>query len=489
MRSARDAALYVISRVPPARAETLLKESFRKYSLDSRDRRLVTELVYGVIRNLITLDHSLSFYIKQPKKVRPEARNILRLAAYQILYLDKIPPRAAVDEAVEQAKGVAGKCMTGYGHVRSRSTGSTGPRLAAAGFVNAVLRNMLRAPEKVIFPCPEKSPLDYLSLKLSYPKWLVERWTGRFGFEGAKALMEAGNDVPPLVLRVDSRRPRDELIRLFKEGGIEAEPGRYAPDALVVRSRRPVTELPGYDEGLFSVQDEAAQLVSLLAAPEPGEVILDACAAPGGKSAHLSSISGGLARIVSMDISLDKLAVLKENSLRLKTPDIFSVAADAAGELPFKGKAAGFVHAGAGSGRAGAGGWSGFDRILLDAPCTALGIVRRRPEIKYARGPADIARMAVMQLSMIENVSGLLKPGGTLVYSVCSTEPEEGEGVVGRFLSRHAEFRLDDPRPFLPQPVDRPGGAAHGLVMDNFIRTFPHLHGTDGFFMARMMRR
>ena len=475
------------------RAETLLRESFRKYSLDSRDRRLATELVYGVIRNLITLDYSLSFYIKDPGKTPPDVLDILRLAAYQILYLDKIPPRAAVDEAVEQAKGLSG------GRGRGRSTG---------GFVNAVLRSMLREPEKVKFPGPDK-PLDYLSLTLSYPKWLARRWAERFGFDGAKALMEAGNERPPLVIRANLPLvDRDSLAELFKKNGLETEPGKYAPDALIVRSHRPVPELPGYGEGLFSVQDEAAQIVSLLVAPEPGELILDACAAPGGKSAHLSSLSRGGARIVSMDISLDKLALLKENSLRLKTADIFPVAADAAGGMPFSQaeknspsprpsplkrevkilEPSPSKGGGEAEGRVGTG-WSGFDRILLDAPCTALGIIRRRPEIKYARDSADIARMAGLQLLMLENVSVLLKPGGILVYSVCSMEPEEGEEVVESFLSRHAEFSLEDPRPLLPEPVDRPRGETHGLVMNNFIRTFPHMHGTDGFFMARMICR
>ncbi len=276
------------------------------------------------------------------------------------------------------------------------------------------------------------------------------------------ALMEAGNGRPPLVLRANRPRvDRDTLAGLFNKEGLETAPGKYAPDALIVNSHGPVPELPGYDEGLFSVQDEAAQLVSLLADPKPGEFVLDACAAPGGKSAHLSSISGGLAHIVSMDISLDKIKLLKENSLRMKIGNIFPVAADAAGPLPFKIK---------------------FDRVLLDAPCTALGIIRRRPEIKYLRKPADIARMARLQLSMLENVSGLVAPGGALVYSVCSTEPEEGEGVMEKFLSLHPEFELDDPLPLLPE-------AARGLVKNKFIRTFPHLHGTDGFFMARMVCR
>ncbi len=181
----RDAALYVLS-VPlgSSRAEVLLQQSFHKYSLDHRDRRLQTELVYGVIRNLISLDHSLSFYMKEPRKVQPELKNILRLAAYQLLYLDKIPARAAVDEAVKQAKKSAGRGGKGAG-----------------GFVNAVLRNMLREPGRVKFPDPDNKPIDYLALKFSYPAWLVKRWTERFGFDGAMALMEAGNGRPPLVLR------------------------------------------------------------------------------------------------------------------------------------------------------------------------------------------------------------------------------------------------------------------------------------------------
>jgi 16S rRNA (cytosine967-C5)-methyltransferase len=488
--SARDAALYVLSASlvsfhlnstgipaaakgpkgrdmarrdieasggPPPRAEVLLQQSFHKYSLDHRDRRLTTELVYGVLRNLISLDHSLSFYIKEPRKVQPEIKNILRLAAYQLLYLDKIPARAAVDEAVKQAKKSAGGGGVG-GKGGKEGQGVSG----AGGFVNAVLRNMLREPGRVKFPDPEREPVGYLSLKLSYPPWLVERWVERFGFDGAAALMEAANGRPPLVLRAN--RPGvnvDALAGLFNNEGLETGPGRYAPDGLIVNSHVPVPELPGYDEGLFSVQDEAAQLVSLLVDPKPGESVLDACAAPGGKSAHLSSISGGMAHIVSMDISLDKIKLLKENSLRMKTGDIFPVVADAAGLLPFRIK---------------------FDRVLLDAPCTALGIIRRRPEIKYFRKPADIARMAGLQLSMLENVSGHVAHGGVLVYSVCSTEPEEGEEVIEKFLSLYPEFELDDPLPFLPE-------AAQCLVRNKFIRTFPHLHGMDGFFMARMVCR
>jgi 16S rRNA (cytosine967-C5)-methyltransferase len=376
------------------------------------------------------------------------------------LYLDKIPARAAVDEAVKQAKKSAGRQgragLAGRGGKGGRGAGGPG------GFVNAVLRNMLREPERVKFPDPEKEPVDYLSVKLSYPKWLAERWTKRFGFEGAKALMEAGNGRPPLVLRAN--RPgvdRDTLTGLFNKEGLETAPGKYAPDALIVNTHGPVSEFPGYDEGLFSVQDEAAQLVSLLADPKPDEFLLDACAAPGGKSAHLSSLSGGLAHIVSMDISLDKIKLLKENSLRMKMGNILPVVADAAGPLPFKIK---------------------FDRVLLDAPCTALGIIRRRPEIKYARKRADIARMAHLQLSMLENVSGFVALGGALVYSVCSTEPEEGEEIIEKFLSLHPEFELDDPLPLLPE-------AARSLARNKFIRTFPHLHGTDGFFMARMVCR
>jgi 16S rRNA (cytosine967-C5)-methyltransferase len=446
---ARAAALWVLQEwqrgKPQARRpETLIKRAFQKFNLDPRDKSLAMELAYGVIRHLLTLDHIISFYVRESGQgVTPTIRDILRLAAYQIGYLDKIPERAAVNEAVEAAKKSGGR--------------------AAAGFVNAVLRSLLRNPGKVSYPDPKKAPFSCLSLEYSYPEWLAKRWLGRLGFDEAAALMAAGNATPPLTLRANTlKTDRDGLIRLLDETGIGCSPSRYAPAGVTLETGSPINELPGYKDGLFAVQDEAAQLIPLLLAPQAGDKILDACAAPGGKSAHIAALAGWDAQVVAMDIGLDKTRALTENIRRLGVRKVTPLIADAAAPLPFK---------------------SYFDSILLDAPCSALGVIRRRPEIKYARLESDIRRLAGLQARMLGNLALAIKPGGVLVYSVCSTEPQEGELLVDGFLKEDSGFVLEDARPFLPE-------SARELVTESgYIRTWPHRHGTDGFFAARLRKK
>lgn len=445
---ARAAALWVLQEwqrgKPQARRpETLIKRAFQKYNLDPRDKSLAMELAYGVIRHLLTLDHVLSFYVKESGQgVTPAIRDILRLAVYQTGYLDKIPERAAVNEAVEAAKKSGGR--------------------GAAGFVNAVLRSYLRNPGKVKYPDPKTAPDSCLSLEYSYPEWLAKRWFGRLGFDEAAALMAAGNAAPPLTLRVNTlKTDRDALVRLLVEAGIGCSPTMYAPYGITLETGSPITELPGYKDGLFAVQDEAAQLIPLLLAPKAGNKILDACAAPGGKSAHIAALSGGDAHVVAMDIGLDKTRVLTENIRRLGVSNVMPLIADAAAPLPFK---------------------EYFDSILLDAPCSALGVIRRRPEVKYARLEKDIKRLAALQARMLRNLASAIKPGGVLVYSVCSTEPEEGELLVEGFLKEDGGFVLEDARFFLPE------NARELVISGGYIRTWPHLHGTDGFFAARLKK-
>lgn len=443
--SARDSAARVLAgwRERRGRLDSLINEAFLESSLEARDRRLVMELVYGVIRNLTNLDYTLSQFVRETKKgVSPGIRDILRIAAYQVMYLDRVPAHAAVNEAVGQARRVEGA--------------------PAAGFVNAVLRALIRGIGLVEYPDPGKDPVRFLSITYSHPAWLAKRWLARFGFEGARALMEAGNRVPPLTLRANTLKAgRDALLDLFREKGVGCAPGAYAPDAVIVKESMPVPELPGYADGLFAVQDEAAQLVSLLLHPVAGDRLLDACAAPGGKSAHLAALAQGRAEIVAMDINLDKLRLVKENMTRLHVGSVTPVSGDAGAPLPVTGP---------------------FDGVLLDAPCSSTGVIRRRPDIKYLRAEEDVARMAGVQARMIENLAPYVRQGGAMVYSVCSTEPEEGERVVEGFLAAHKDFVTDDLRPLLP-------AAADTLITDGgYLRTFPHMHGTDGFFAARMRR-
>lgn len=426
------------------KAEDIISDESVAAGLDRRDRALALELFYGVIRNLTRLDHTISLFLRQKEtKLDPEVANVLRLGAYQILYLDRVPPHAAVNEAVEQAKKLFGRGM--------------------GSFTNAVLRSLIRGKDALRLPDRDKDPVAYLALKHSFPAWMVHRWLGRFRLDGANALMAASNTVPPLTLRANTLKiSRAELEALLIGAGIDATQARYAPDGLAVRTDSPVRELPGYDDGLFAVQDEAAQLVTMLLQPGPGELILDACAAPGGKTAHIAAISGGGARIVAADIGLDKSMLMKENIARLGIENVGQVVTDMTGRLPFAGR---------------------FDRILLDAPCSALGIIRRRPEVKHLRTASDIPRLAKVQAAMLKNAAMCLKPGGVLVYSTCSTEPEEGEQVVEGFLRATDEFVSGMADGLLPD-------AASGMVTkEGYMRSYPHLHGTDGFFAARITRK
>lgn len=414
------------------------------FGLERRDRALAFEIFHGVVRNLTYIDHALGAFITPGrKKPDPEVIDALRMGAYQLLFLDRVPSHAAVNEAVEQAKAARGK--------------------GAGSFVNGVLRSLIRGKANIALPDLAADAALHLSVKRSFPGWIAGRWVSRYGIEGADALMAASNAVPPLVLRANTLMTgRDALIDRLGAAGVSCERAKYAPDGIVVRTELQVTELPGYADGLFVVQDEAAQLVSILLGPKPGEKVLDACAAPGGKTAHIAAIAGGKADVTAADIGLDKLKRLNENISRLGLPGVAAVVVDA---------------------MSGAGYGGSFDRILLDAPCSALGIIRRKPEIKRVRSEQDVKSLAGTQYAMLVSLAGHLKPGGTLVYSTCSTEPDEGEDIIGRFVAASPGFTVEGARGFLPE------AAASMVTEEGFMRSYPHIHGTDGFFAARITRK
>jgi 16S rRNA (cytosine967-C5)-methyltransferase len=426
-----------------SRAEEILSDLFIRQRIDARDRALAHELFYGTIRNLIRLDYILSQFIKRKSSdVDADVRDVLRIAAYQLIFLDRVPAHAAVNDAVEQAKLSHGR--------------------GAASFVNGVLRAMQRGAHDIVMPDPSKDPAACLSVTHSFPLWLVRRWLSRYGPDEAGLLMAASNSVPPLTLRVNTlRTTRDKLASTMADAGVETENARYSPDGLIVRSGASIKELPGYSEGLFAVQDEAAQLVSILLGPDPGDTVLDACAAPGGKALHIYALSGGSARVLALDIGLDKSMLMKENIARLGADGVYVAVADAAAGLPAD---------------------AVFDRVLIDAPCSALGIVRRRPEVRYVRRKKDIARLSALQSDILDIAAGCLKRNGTMVYSTCTTEPEEGELVIERFLAGHQGFVSDNAATYLPAE------AAAMVTADGYMRSYPHLHGTDGFFAARIRR-
>lgn len=399
--------------------------------LDKRERAFLMEMVYGVIRFRDTLDWILENYMKNPAKAGVFTLNNLRSAVYQIYFM-RVPDWAAVNEAVEMEKS-------------SSSAGKT-------SLVNAVLRNVLRQKDRLRYPFAFDDPLDRISVNTSHPKWLIKRWVRRFGEEEAMQLAEANNRVPALTIRTNTlRTTREDLISLLAAHGVESSPTKFSPDGILLREVRNYDEL-AFADGLFAVQDEASQLISYLLAPKPGEKVLDGCAAPGGKTTHLAQMMRDSGQITAVEKDNERIGMLRTSIENLGVRSATIVKGDLA-ELR---------------------GIGPFDRVLVDAPCSATGVIRRNPDVKYRRKARDLADYKTNQLQLLRSAASLLNKGGRLVYSVCSLEPEEGEEVAAEFLKTAAEFRIIDAEAvFIRHFTDR-----------GFLRTYPHRHTMDGFFGA-----
>jgi len=441
---ARRLAYQALWRVADQSAFTsyLLPSYLEKESLSDRDRRLVTELVYGCLRWQGRLDWVISHFSHSPlSTLEVPVLITLRLGCYQLLSLERIPPSAAVKESVELAKM--------YGSPGSDT------------LVNAVLRQICRQGESIPLPQAEKDQLGYLTVTQSHPLWLVERWLERFGFQETAELVEANNQKPPLFIRANRLKTTpEELKRELAKEGIEVESSHYLPDSLKVVKGRITSSRP-LKEGLCYLQDEASQVVSFLVSPRPEDWVLDVCAAPGSKACHLASLMGNSGYIVANDIHLHRLKVLRENCRLLGTGNIRIVATDFTLNPGLRYE---------------------FDRVLVDAPCTSLGRIRRSPELKWRRKPEDVAFLSAKQKTLLFYSSQMVKKGGILIYAVCSWEREETEEVVENLLEERSGFRVVEPRDYLP-------GTLHPLIAeDGFLRTFPHRHDMDGFFSAVFTR-
>ena len=418
-----------------------LDEALRRESFDERDRAFATELVYGVLRWRGRLDWTLEQLIpKGLDALTPWIRNTLRMGVYQLLMMTQVPDAAATHEAVQLAKR--------FGHS------------GTVGLTNAVLRNVIRKRESLREPPRFSDPIKEMSVRYSYPPWLVERWLARYGTETARKLFEWGNHPPPVVIRTNRLKTTPEaLASLLKQGGIDARPGLYLTDFLILRDAGAVPNLPGYPNGLFQVQDESAGIAIRLLAPQPGETIVDLCCAPGGKTLYIADLMQDRGRVLGADIAPDRLIRLRDHCRRMVLHSVKPLVMD--------GRSPGLkVQA---------------DRVLVDAPCTGLGTIARRAELRWRRKPEDILAAQKLQNVLIEQGARLVRPGGTLVYSTCSIEPEENEGVVRAFCERHPEFRIERPEEW-PSALD-------GLLgEDHMIRTLPSTHGIDGSFSVRMKR-
>jgi 16S rRNA (cytosine967-C5)-methyltransferase len=443
--SVRRLAGDILSKVDSrkAYADILLDQAFRRAGLDERDRALLTELIYGTLRWRGTIDARLARYLRRPlSQTDVLVRNLLRMTCYQLLYLERIPEYAAVNEAVELAK---------------RHRGGK-----AARFVNGVLRSLLRDPRDNATPRNESSN-GALAIQYSHPEWLVRRWRDEFGSEQAAALMSANNQRRQLTLRANSLKcTREDLLARFARAGIEALPTAWSPAGISLQSGGAVENLPGFNEGVFQIQGEASQLVSYLLSPSSGERILDACAAPGGKASHIAELMRDRGELVALDASSRGIEKIRQNVQRLGVASVIAVRGDAAAALEDSIA-------------------KPYDRILVDAPCSGLGTLRGHPEIKWQRGESDIRRLSRLQQRILDRVAAYLKPGGVLVYSTCTLAREENEGNVERFISRHPEFELQDAARYLPQQ-------ANGMVRGYFFQALPQRDNTDGFFAARLRK-
>lgn len=444
--AARALALEVLLRVEGggAYADVTLAGALAAASLATRDRAFASRLVYGTLAWQRRLDWQLAHLTNRaPDTLEPRVLAILRLGLHQITLLDRVPNHAAVATSVDLAKRHAP---------------------AASGLVNAVLRRAARERELLtaVLPDPNVDPVAHLAVAASHPTWLVERWARRFGLDETRELLAADNEAAPTVLRA---RPgeRDALRERLEAAGIACEPGRFAPDALRVQAVDPHA-LAGWATGELSVQEEASQLVVRLLDPRPGMRVLDACAAPGGKTAYAADLLAGNGLVVGVDQRRRGARAIARNAARLGLANIAALALDARGaDAAFAG--------------------ARFDRILVDAPCSGLGTLRAHPEIRWRRTPEDLARLAAQQASILEAVSSLVAPDGVIVYSTCTLTDEENEGVVEPWLAAHPELVREDARDHLPASARDVVDASGALC------TLPHRDGLDGFFAVRVRRR
>jgi 16S rRNA (cytosine967-C5)-methyltransferase len=440
----RQLALRVLRRVETTAdfADQLITGLAATQGLTPQGRAFLRELTYGVLRWRNRLDWMLQQCSDRPlESLSPAVRNLLRLGAYQLAFMDHLPPYAAVSETVQVAKQV--------GHA------------GVVAYVNAVLRAMERQRGAMSFPEASTDLLAYLTITQSHPHWMVERWLVDYGPQRTMAMCQANNVRPPLTVRVNRRRAtRERLMDSLSADGCEAEPCSFAPDGVCIRSHVTLDQLQSYRDGWFTVQDEAAILCGYLLAPQPGERVLDACAAPGGKATHSAELMADDGSIVCLDRHLHRLNLVTQNAQRLGLQCLRSVGGKAE-RITFK---------------------SRFDRILVDAPCSGLGVLRRHPDAKWRKGPELIGLMTRQQATILAHLAEFVKPEGLLLYITCSTEAEENQHVVQEFLTHHADFGLEAVAKNLPQAAQvfaREGG---------WLQTLPGPEGLDGFFGACMRR-
>jgi len=446
MKTPRHLAIEILNRVEEhdAFAEPLLDACLsRNQQINIHDKRLITQIVYGTLRMRGRLDWIIDqFYRGTFVSMDVSIKNLLRTGIYQLLYTERIPEFAIVDEAVEISKKL---------------------HPAGAGLVNAILRNVIRKKDAIVYPEMEKDPSLHISIVHSHPLWLVKKWIAMFGIEDTAALCRANNEIPPVTLRVNTlktirEKAREELSR----DGTDVRPSVFSPDGLIVSN--PVMSIRDtalFKAGHIQLQDEASQLIARLVDPKERENVLDLCAGSGGKTTHLAALMENRGSITAVDIRKKMLEALRKNARRLGVTIVDTQVRDA------RQKPEEAFH-------------EAFDKILVDAPCSGLGTLRRNPEIKWRLSPEDVTKSALLQKAILDNAAPCVKKGGSLIYSTCTMTPEENDDVVKEFISLHRNFICV-----------RPPDAINSRVVDDrgYLQSSPHRHGADGFFGAVLRKK
>jgi len=437
----RGLAVKILNRVERTDAylERLLDNEMRNSELKGQDKALLYEIVHGVVRWMGRLDWILNgFYKGTFSKAIPNMKNGLRVALYQVLFLDRVPDYAAVNEVVEFVKRLQGQ--------------------KPADLVNAVLRNIIRNKNSIRYPNPEEDLIGYLSSYYSHPSWMVKRYIERFGREETEKLLQVNNEKPFLTLRVNSIKVQpDEFKSLLDSVKLRYNNGKYLPEFFKLQNLTNITAWENFGKGHFNIQDESAGLACRLMQASDGMRVLDLCAAPGGKTAYIAALMHSQGEIVAIDRFESRLKLLQKNIDRLGLSCVKPETADA---LTYEGEL--------------------FDRVLADVPCSGTGTLSKKPDIKWKKDLFDIRNLNSTQYKLLCKAAELVKPGGVVVYSTCSIEPEENFDIVEKFLTNNAEFDLESAKDKFPDEI---------LDENGCVQTLPHKHNMDGAFAAKLVRK
>jgi 16S rRNA (cytosine967-C5)-methyltransferase len=444
MPDPRQIALFALQDLETGSfTDIVVDRLLTKFQLSGVDRNLFTELVHGIVRRRRTLDGIIDRLAKQPAhRQPPNLRQLLLLGLYQLRYLDRIPDSAAVNTTVELAK--------------------TNKLTGLAGVVNGILRQYirLRDDQQEVLELPLDS-IGRLGTLYSFPDWLVAHWVSELGEVETEQLCEAFNQVPSIDLRVNTAKVGlNDAIDIFHTAGIEVRSIDGLTQGLqLVSNMGAINQLPGYSDGWWTIQDSSAQLVTHLLAPQLGETIIDACAAPGGKTTHIAELVGNSGQVLAVDKTASRLKKLQQNLDRLELENVKIVTGDSCGLNELIGTA---------------------DRVLLDAPCSGLGTLHRRADARWQKTPAQIVELAQLQTKLLANTATWVKPGGVLVYATCTVHPLENEAVIETFLKTNSDWQIELP------PTD---SYLSSLTNDaGWLKVWPHRHHMDGFFMVKLRR-